>query len=670
MEKKYEFRKRLLEVHKKNIRNSEIIASKDDLEIFDETIITIPKSSDIVIKTAVEDFKDYLFTSMNLTSRIGDNGLIVISVDNSAEETSFKITVDDKIRITASNERGAAQALYYLEDLMNERKAPIIKKGEINKKLSFSPRIIHSGYKKSEMPDEYLAHIAHHGINAIMIRVNAVDAKESAGFVQLLKRAAKYGIDIYMFSYIDNKYHPDDPGALQYYESTYGKFVELYPETKGVILVGECCGFPSKDPRSSGTHRGGSVDNIPNEKPDTGFCPCNDYYQLINMIKDVTRSKKSDFDIVFWSYNWWYFPEKDRLELIDSLPTDISFLVTFELSHTYKMDGITKLCSDYTISRPGPSDVFKSEAKRAKERGIRVYSQTCASGMTWDFGTIPYMPMPQKWIKRYEAIVQAQKDFGLCGMIENWTPGFYPSIVSELAKKCFMDIDSDFDENLKTILKNHFENDAETVYKALDLWSEATDYIHASYEEQYGPLRVGTAYPLCFLSTMKSPYASPWYNTMHGVGSSGFQTNYSVRDEVETAHWIKMSELMMEGVNLLKTINNPSQELDRLINLGQYIYHCVITVINVHKWHVYRDEFKLLKDNASIEKTLNAMEQIAEDEKKNALESIECLRKDSRLGFEPIDDYVGGEQAVLWKIKQVDYVVRAEIGKCRKELKF
>lgn len=160
--KKYEFRKRLLKVHKDNIRKPELVANADDFEILDGAVITLLKNAGEVIETAAKDFIDYLFTSMNISARIGKDGCIDFEVagENPDRATEFEIFVDEKIRISAIDERSASQALFYLEDIMNERKAPLFKKGEITKKLSFSPRIIWtSGYSKARLPITSILHM-------------------------------------------------------------------------------------------------------------------------------------------------------------------------------------------------------------------------------------------------------------------------------------------------------------------------------------------------------------------------------------------------------------------------------------------------------------------------------------------------------------------------------
>ena len=631
-------------------------------------VITLPENADIVIQTAVEDLISFL-AEMGVSAAKGAEGNLVLCAGEE-EEISFTIEVAEDIRISASNSRGLAQGIYYLEDLLRWKNAPILKKETITKKLAFSPRFINMQDHPFPYPPQLLSQLAHNGFTAIL---TAGSYSKNDHFPALLENCAKYGLDLYVFGGFPCKYHPDDENAKEYYESTYGELVAKFPQLKGMVLVGECLNFPSKDPGSTGVPRYSSPDNIPSSKLNPGWYPCNDYPKLVNMLKSVTRDKKPDFDIVFWSYNWWHASDEKRLALIDSLPTDISYMCTFEMGATYKMDGITKFCSDYTLAVPGPADIFRVEAKRAKERGLRLYSMTSTGGRTWDLPAAAYLPFPQKWIKRYQAIFKEQEDHSLCGLLEGWI-GFAPSIISELTKLCYLDKDSDFYENLRFVLQTHYREHAETVYKVLDMWSTASDYIHASYEEQYGPLRIGPAFPLCFLSSIAppAPYAKSYYSIMRNTCVSGFQTNYSVRYKTENAHWQKMAQLLMDGAEILAGIENPSDEIIRLELMGKYLSRCVLTVLNVRRWHRLRCRFMAEPaTNEEVAAILDAMEAVAHEEIENSRQAIELLRRDTELGGGTIGVTIPcSEGAVEWKIKQMEYVLCKEIPKCRSELVF
>ena len=66
-EKNYEFRKKLIEIHKKDLRDYEIHSTSDEMEITDGYIIDISSENSDVVLTAAKDFQDYMLISMNVS---------------------------------------------------------------------------------------------------------------------------------------------------------------------------------------------------------------------------------------------------------------------------------------------------------------------------------------------------------------------------------------------------------------------------------------------------------------------------------------------------------------------------------------------------------------------------------------------------------------------------
>ena len=671
-EMNYEFRKKLLEVHREGIRDYSLIEDQSELSINDGCTIFIPEDADRVILTAVKDFQDYLFTSMGISAMI-KKGTVqgcgnFITISTGASQTGYCIEITEGINIYAFGSRNAAQALYYLEDLMNLRKAPFLKKGSINREPLFSPRMVHSGYGLDNYPDAHLSAIAHAGMDAILVFVKGIDTTPYGylDFNELIYRAGKYGIDVYAYSYLISEKHPDDADSKEYYHNLYGKLFEKCPKLKGLVLVGESVEFPSRDKRTTGRrHDVSPHDNIPEGKPNPGWWPCYDYPKWLNLVKNTVRSVKPDADIVFWTYNWGWAPEEDRLCLINSIPTDVSLLVTYEMFEKYKVSDITEMCTDYTLAIPGPGKYFISEAEAAKKRGIKLYAMSNTAGLTWDIGVIPYEPMPYQWIKRFEGLKQAKEKWGLCGLMESHHYGFYPSFISELAKSVFYTNSDSSEECLNSILRKYY---TENAIPALKLWSEAITYYTICDEDQYGPFRIGTAYPLCLNKALKPPdnphahYGSRIYEAMYKNFDSGRSTLFSIRVQKEIEMLCEMAKLMQKGTEILKNIHNPSDELISLINLGEFIFHCVHTTINTKKWYQLRLKLFSETDRKKLGMIADEMESLALSEIKNAEESIPQVEYDSRLGWEPSMEYMADAEHIRWKIKQVRYVIASELS--------
>ena len=211
MERNYDFRKRLLVVHEKDIRDNKRTAKENEYMLADAVVIGVLGAYTDVTETAVYDYIDYLQKSMHISARmaIGDENADItvslaedagIELGDCASYKGFRIDTDDNgIKIYGFDERGIGQALYYMEVLMNFEKAPVMKKGTVSKKPMFAPRMIHSGYALDDYPNEYLARVAHEGRDAILVFTKAANEapKGYLNFNELIERARKYGLDVY-----------------------------------------------------------------------------------------------------------------------------------------------------------------------------------------------------------------------------------------------------------------------------------------------------------------------------------------------------------------------------------------------------------------------------------------------------------------------------------------
>ena len=706
----YEFRKEMLEIHRKDILNEQYAPKADEVCI-DGWNIIIAKSADRVLYTGAQDLQDYLLTSLSASVAIrrkaepvnaGAKTIVIATCEQLGVQwegekipASYKITVsDDSIVVCGIDERGCAQGCYQLEDRMNSICAPYLTKGTTTYSPEFSPRMIHSGYQLDRYPDEHLSAIAHAGMDAILIFVNGVD-KTPTGFLdfnELVHRAGKYGLDVYAYSYFNTKLPLDDPGSEAEFESTYGALFRECPGFKGVVLVGESVDFPSNDPRASrGTQETNITDGIPNPKPTAGWIPCVDYPDWLARVKHAVRQYRADADIVFWTYNWGYCSEKERLELIDALPTDISLMATFEMFEEKLVDGVRTRAWDYTISFPEAGAYFVSEAKRAKERGIRLYTQANSAGMNWDFSTVPYQPVPYHWKRRYDAMLEAKDKYGLCGVMESHHFGFWPSFVSKLEKKMFTSPRIDGEDAVRQVaVELYGEKLADKAMQAWKTLSEGYEYYICTNEDQYGPFRVGPSYPLVYnvdVQIPKVPYAHFGGNaicvTDYACGKVFFYITFGqIRTaQVQQRHGDeakcleKLEQKFSEGRAILEEIAEEltgwqKAECVRLCNMIQYMEHCTRTTINVKRWNLLRVQAKAETDSKKLLDLHRQMTELGEVEIKNAEATIPLVQADSRLGWEPSMEYIGSEYHLRWKIKQVRQVLDYEIPRANWDIQY
>ena len=669
----YDFRADLLTVHKKDIRDHSRQAASEEFMLSERPLLGVRFVADVVVQTAVADFMDYLQVSMGLAPALTDGAaeLTVLLEEKEEDERTFCICTDAKgIQVTAHHPRGIAQALYYMEDLMSFERAPLLKYGKVEKTLLYSPRMVHSGYGLDEYPDEYLSAIAHAGRDAILVFTKGVNQTPQGylDFNDLIDRAAKYGIDVYAYSYLKSTKSPYEDDAEEFYENTYGALFKACPKLRGVTLVGESVEFPSKDPHvAKGRHAETKVDGIPIGKPSSGWYPCYDYPVWLNLVKKIVRKYNPSADIVFWSYNWCYQPKEARLALIKNLPSDITLQATFEMAAHIPYEHSVGWTADYTLSSVGPSAYFESEAAVAKERGIRLYSMTNTAGRTWDFGVAPYEPMPYQWIERYRQMERAHDKYGLCGVMEGHHYGFYPSFISTLSKHFFMRPQED--GVLEKILSSEYgAENYPAVEKAVSFFSEAIQHYVPSGADQYGAFRVGPSYPFNLYAVVNLPtdpkahFGNAIIEPTYRNRSTMKLSPLSLRLADEIASLERMLDLMEQGVAALE---QATEQAGELLNLGRFLTRCVRTGLHSKQWYRLISRMHTCESKEGLSAIYDEMEALLNQELENVEQTIPLVEKDSRLGFEASMLYVTDRWHLEWKMRQLRYVLDTELKESR-----
>jgi len=679
MERNYDFRQRLLEIHKPNRRMDWAKPSSNDVEVTDEWIVSLPSLESPVLYNAAKDLVDYFAVSMGVFVKVStdksDTKCIEYVIDPALGEKKYRLSVEkDHIWLIGSDARTAARAGYFLEDLMNLNEAPFVATGTTNRDFLYSPRMVHSGYGYDVFPDNYIKQIAHAGFTALLVYVR--DIEKDHVYNDLIFRAAEYGLDVYAYSGLASRVYPEGEEGKRFYDSLYGELFRRCPGFKGVVFVGESVEFPSRDPNTSGRLR---LDNIgPDgkriiDKPSPGWYPCCDFHLWAEMVRDIIRKEKPDADIVIWSYNWGYQEKEKRLELIRKLPKDISLLVTFEMFENVPKDDSYGRSVDYTLFFEGPGQYFVSEAEEAKRQQIRLYSMVNTGGLTWDVGVIPYEPAPYQWLKRYNAMKNAHDKWGLCGTMDTHHFGWHPSFITDFCKWMFEQPESDPEFVLNRLAIRDFGKEcADDVLKAWNLFSEGVANLVSTDSDQYGPCRVGPAYPLLLFKDDFVFSSRPGFIHNHNeICNPMYEYDISTPEKLhkfkcEIRWYSEAMRLFDEGATLLEgtfSYIHPSKSDDakRMADLGRFMACTARTAVNVKKW--YLEKQILIGDNSAEEKKSAAlrMKEIAEAELKNAESAIAIVQFNSRLGYEPTMDYMCDEAHIRFKIEYTLRVIKEEL---------
>ncbi|MBE6930962.1 MAG: hypothetical protein E7463_11835 [Ruminococcaceae bacterium] len=702
MEKHYAFREKLCQVHKPNRINEAVWKNIDGTVIDSSWTIRKPCNAGIILSNAVKDLQQYFAVSMRLNLAISCEAgekQIVFKTSLEADKPSYRITVDDTIVIDGTNEKMTAQGVFALEDQMNLNEGPVVKTQDQVFTPMFSPRVIHTGlggdlrFRANMYPDEHLNMIAHTGMDAIMVGTGNVieDEEYRACTNDIIDRALNYGIESYTFAHFKNRRHPSEPDAWEHYDSMYGELFRCCPNLKGIFIVGETCEFPSHDARTTGkTWR----ESINDDKPSPGWFPCDDYPEFVTMLRDVVHKQKPDAEVIFWTYNWGYIDTDLRVKLIESMPEGITLMSTYEMFEEFDIKpGVKEYCSDYTLFFTGPGKYFSSEVEAAAKRGINYMTMCNTGGNTWDIGVVPYLPAPGQWFKRYAGLVDAHKKYTLNALLESHTYGFWPSFLPELAKAAYTEPQQDMNALLRAIaVRDYGEVNADTVLSAWEHFSEGMRHCISTNEDQYGPCRIGPAYPLFFEKSEKIPVGPESFKNPNNTCDPVYRFNPDNMDKL--AYEIDEYSLMMNefraGNELLASIiptlpENKKPYAEEALTVSRFIENTARTTVNVKRWHKAKIHIGVYVDSRAIwtggrhdmadakspvkpldiredrEYWINELIAIGEAEIRNAEDTIPLVQANSRLGYTQELDYCGSEEQILWKIEKTRAAIEEEV---------
>ena len=705
IEKNYDFRKRMCEVHRPDLYRKGAVDGKKGLLIDGRFSILLPKNAGDVARHAAHDLAECFRVSYGVELAVTEGQAtpairLVLSADaadtapSGSEERAYRtIVTGEGVTVTANTERGLFAATVDIEEQMAEHHAPFLSFADRDRRPLFSPRMVHSGYELDVFPEEYMNRLAHDGYDTLLVFVKGADLtpRGPADFNTLIATAARYGLDVYAYSYIVSEKHPLDEGAEEYYEKTYGRLFRENNGFRGVVFVGESCEFPSRDPRAYNHLFRYHPKGEPYKKFFSRNFPVSDYPDWLAMVKRIIRKYQPKADILFWSYNWGSRPAEERVALIDDLPLDISLQATFEMYEPIPSpEGVYERVTDYSIAIPGPGKYFLSEAEAAARRGLRLYTISNTAGTTWDVGIVPYIPAPAIWGERFDKLLECRDKYGLVGLMESHHYGAYHSFISELSKEMGWSPRRPFREHLEAIAIREFGKENLTdVLKAWEHASEGCRHNVPTIPDQYGPLRVGPAYPLCTRTkwVMPSPpfahfggqritYAG--YGQYMGFPGSNCLVQWKrilheaaefsiMRDELDKAAAIfaevterltgrerEEAGRMSAHLFLMARTAETTVNVKRFSMLRRMVQEWVgdfpIALTADEGWIAAAQEFYGVKAlTPALIRALAA--DIVKNECENAMRAIPAVEYDSRLGYEPSMEYMCDREHILWKVE-------------------
>ena len=249
----------------------------------------------------------------------------------------------------------------------------------------------------------------------------------------LVKRAKKYGIDVYLYmnepralpaSFFENR--PHIRGVAQ---EKYFAMCASAPETRR-WLVDSLAAVFADVPGLGGIFTITGSENLTTcaSHMRQGECPrCSqrDYVDLIvdlnaAMAEGVWRSAP-DAKVIVWDWGWR--GHGIATDIIERLPKGVWLQSVSEWALPLNRGGVPVSVGEYSISAVGPGPRAVEHWAAAKKAGLKTIAK-CQFNATWEIASIPTIPALDLVVRHAANLSRS----GVDGVMAGWSLGGYPSV--------------------------------------------------------------------------------------------------------------------------------------------------------------------------------------------------------------------------------------------------
>jgi hypothetical protein len=296
---------------------------------------------------------------------------------------------------------------------------------------------------------------------------------------------------------------------------------------------------------------------------------------------------------------------------------------------------------------------------------------------------IPYVPAPYQWMKRYEGMVDAHERLGLVGTMDSHHFGFSPSFISDLAKWAFHYPKVDLEETLKQIVARDFSAEcADEVMRGMKLWSDAIAHMIPTNHDQYGPCRMGPAYPfilfdhadveiptvpyahfggnkICYPIYAYSNLRNEWWKGIIDTEEQRKKFRYEIKNMGEARDLFNAGcEIVRAAIDRIP--ERKRENAMRIWGIAKFMANTAATTVNIKEFFLCK---KMLDevDAETYNRLLDEMDRICRRELDNAISTVPLVEFDSRLGYEPSMEYMCDAAHLEWKIALLNDLIENEI---------
>ncbi|MEB2362085.1 MAG: hypothetical protein OZ929_12165 [Bryobacterales bacterium] len=592
---------------------------------------------------------------------------------------AFRIEVDEReVRILGNDEAGVLQGIYLLQDRMEEREGPFLRRGTLQHKTVWNPRYLYSYFalygdplmdtERDPFPDAYLEKLARRGINGVWIQAVLNTLAPSKQFPEfgagwetrlknldaLARRAKRLGLRVYLYL--------NEPRAMP------GAFFQKRPEMRGAPhgnLYAMCTSVPAvrewladslanvvrHAPDLGGIYCITMSENLTNcfskgdawgkKAPVASDCPrCSQrkswdvIAEVIVTMRNGVRRHSGTADVIAWDWGWG-----DELtdNLLPLLPKDVRLL---------SEPGVGEFV--LSVVDPGPRSLRNWE--RARTTGLTTMAKVQFNN-TWEISAVPYIPVMHLVLDHCENFAKA----GVSGIVASWTCGGYASPNLAVAKPYYFEPRPSKDEVLNRAAVQRYGKRAASI--VVQAWKQFSDAF-VKY-----PYRIGDVSLTYIVPTQHGP-ANPLRIRPTGYRAAMILFPYDDykgwcgrhSPEAVQKGFAVMAALWKEGLATFRRVvpvvpahKKRFAELDLAIAETCY-YHFQSTANQL--------EFCILREKIGDRAARARMRRIAEEEIELARRQFPIARDQSVIAYEASNHYFYTPLDLVEKVLNCSHVIR------------
>lgn len=580
------------------------------------------------------------------------------------------IVTEECCRIVSADTEGARRAVFYLEGELTKREGEFLPLGTVERRPYIKARITRGFFSPTNRPpkngdelsddvdyypDEYLNRLQHNGTNGLWI-YTSFKALLTSSYVKefgeggearlaklqrVIDKCRRYGVKVYVFAI--------EPMGFYTKEEMYKKYPELLGAEPAMGQQYPIC-LRSEAGRGYMIEAveklfrklpllGGYIDITDGERFTTcsssrmtwHTCPrCGKYHRgenlayNIDVIKEGIRRAGTGAEFVSWTYGHRGWNFDDIVEYVKNAPDDVALMQNFDDKGYEEQLGKTREAIDYWLSYVGPSILFETTAKAAREYGKTMWAkmQVCCSH---ELATVPYIPAPGLVFDKYKGA----REYGVTGVMECWYFGNYPSVMSRASGEfAFLGDYSDKEGVLLDLTARIWgETHAKSIYNAFKYFEEGyKNYPINIMFSYYGPMHDSVVWQLA-LKPVNKPLPRTWLLMDGPVGDrigECLWKGHTLDEAIELSE--RIAENWDKGLECLDLPeDNELMTLSRALGL---LFDGGCNILNFYKLRSM-----LGRGEGDAGEILDMMETLVEAEIENSRQMIPLCEADKRLGY-------------------------------------